>query len=114
MRLMRITFSILLLISFGVLQAQDTLPVFPLRSDTVATVSLPAAYTGVWLDKEGTATINDIQAFPQQNPFQSLQVWGSKKLLPGVYWLHYRIRNASSVPLQIALTSAANFATCYI
>jgi two-component system, NtrC family, sensor kinase len=112
---MRITFSILLLFfSFALLRAQDTLPVFSLRSDTVATLSLPAAYTGIWLDKDENANFSAIQKGRQQNQFQFLSAWSGKNFFPGVYWLHYRIKNASAGPLQIALTSAANFATCYL
>ena len=112
---MRKSFPILLLLILSaVLQAQDTLPVYSLQADTSATVSLPPSYTGVWPDKKGAASLREVQEVEKQGGFLSQEVLRDPRLLPGVYWLHYRVRNDAGRPLQIGLTSGANFSTFYL
>lgn len=110
---MQKTFFILLFLSFGVLHAQELVPVFALHSDTVAAVTLPSNVTLVWKDRDENATLRDAQLAASQKLFHFPEEDAGKKLYPGKYWFHYKVKNVSAAPLQIALTSAANFAACY-
>jgi signal transduction histidine kinase len=111
---MRTVLLILLFsLSFAVLHAQDSLPVYRLTADTLPNLTLPDSFTRIWKDQKESAGFNDMQTGQFQHAFHVPSPEKNQLLYPGVYWLHYKIENAAGKPLHLALTSSAYFSTIY-
>lgn len=108
--LMRFLYLILLLFCFAGVEAQQ--PVYPLNIDTVASINLPHSYLTVFYDESHRLSFTNMQSHPVQQQFQAID--NERRLLPGVYWLHYSIQNGTGHPVQLALQSNAGYVTFYV
>ncbi len=113
--MIKIIFIILLCLApFTAVQAQESFPpVYQLSSDTILPLTLPKHYVTIATDNKQDFKVEELQSGSYNHLFHYLDQVDRKLLEPGIYWLHFRLKNSATKPFSITLTAKSRLSNIF-